>query len=547
MATFQITAPDGKKYKVTGETAEGAHAALMKMLGNQAPAPSPQPEPADEMTAAEKAGDVLAAAGSGAVRGAIGTLELPEMLGRGILRGGQEALQYFGYDVGEDIPILQTATGEALRGATSLDDYEAQTRLGKVAGMASEFVGGGGVLGAAGKGVKAGAKAAGAARLERLGGATEAAGLSKQALGSAAIAGAGSELAGQAFEDTPAEGVARFVGAIASPAAAARFINMPARGYDAVIKPRQLANKINTGNKTVDTMVAKSIREPSTENLRTAKNTAYKAADDAGISFGAEQMQGVAENSRNVLLSGAEGMTKFNPNIDTHITEALARLDDAATKTSLRELDNLRAEIYNIYRVGQGAGKRAYDPRVRVVIDEIDGLIETSLEGSRLLNAAKLANKRYKKSELLRDALDSAEVSAKTTSSGDAIAGYRRAIGRILKSKKQSAFFDEGELDAMRAILDNSVSDEVLKKLGTLSPNANGLQRAISGVAAFIEPSTLAISGVGLVSKFASDAGVKMQLNDLDRLLATGQTPTRFAPTRVAPALGGAQQLRQEQ
>ena len=68
----------------------------------------------------------MAAAGSGAVRGAIGTLELPEMLGRGILRGGQEALQYFGYDVGEDIPILQTATGEALRGATSLDDYEAQ-------------------------------------------------------------------------------------------------------------------------------------------------------------------------------------------------------------------------------------------------------------------------------------------------------------------------------------------------------------------------------------------------------------------------------------
>ena len=76
-------------------------------------------------------------------------------------------------------------------------------------------------------------------------------------------------------------------------------------------------------------------------------------------------------------------------------------------------------------------------------------------------------------------------------------------------------------------------------------PNANGLQRAISGVAAFIEPSTLAISGVGLVSKFASDAGVKRQLNDLDRLLATGQTPTRFAPTRVAPALGGAQQPRQ--
>lgn len=35
MATFEITGPDGKKYRVTGETAEGAHAALMKHLQGQ--------------------------------------------------------------------------------------------------------------------------------------------------------------------------------------------------------------------------------------------------------------------------------------------------------------------------------------------------------------------------------------------------------------------------------------------------------------------------------------------------------------------------------
>lgn len=505
-----------------------------------------QPEQ-PEMGIGEQLTDVGAAVGSGAVRGLIGTAELPEMLGRAVARGGQEALQYFGYDVGEDIPVLQTGTGEYLRGKTSLDDYEAQTRLGKVAGMASEFAGGGGLLGFGGKVAKAGAKAAGAARTQKVAEAVEAAGLSKQALGSAAIAGAGSELAGQAFEDTPAEGVARFVGAIASPAAAAKFINMPARAYDAYIKPNQIAKAIDTGNKTVDVTVAQSIRKPSTENLATAKNTSYKAADDAGVFFDANQMQGVAANARNTLFSGVSGMTKFNPNIDTHISEALQRLDDASTRTSLRELDDLRSEIYTIYRQGQGAGKRAYDPRVRVIIDEIDDLVETSLQGSRLLETAKLANKRYKKTELLRDAMESAEVSAKATSSGDVIAGYKRAIARILKSKKQRRFFDKGELDAMNAILDGSISDEVLKKMGTLSPNTNGLMRAVSGVAAFIEPSSLMVSATGLVSKFASDAGVRMQLNDLDRLLATGQTPTRFAPTRVAPVLGGAQQLRQDQ
>ena len=173
---------------------------------------------------------------------------------------------------------------------------------------------------------------------------------------------------------------------------------------------------------------------------------------------------------------------------------------------TLRELDTLRSEIYNVYRVGKGSGVNAYDSRLRTVIDEIDDLIDTNLQGSRLLNAARVANKRYKKSELLRDALDSAEVTAKTTTSGDVIAGYRRAVGAILKNKKQRNFFDKSELDAMNAILDGTVSDDVLKRLGTLSPTTNGLQRSIAGVAAFIEPATLAISGLGLLSKFASDA-----------------------------------------
>ena len=39
MATFEITGPDGKKYRVTGETAEGALSALQKHLG-AAPKPS---------------------------------------------------------------------------------------------------------------------------------------------------------------------------------------------------------------------------------------------------------------------------------------------------------------------------------------------------------------------------------------------------------------------------------------------------------------------------------------------------------------------------
>lgn len=42
MPTFQITAPDGKKYKISGETAEGAYAALQQHIGTGNPAPVDQ-------------------------------------------------------------------------------------------------------------------------------------------------------------------------------------------------------------------------------------------------------------------------------------------------------------------------------------------------------------------------------------------------------------------------------------------------------------------------------------------------------------------------
>lgn len=41
MATFQITGPDGKKYRVSGETADGAFQALQQHLGNAAPSVDP--------------------------------------------------------------------------------------------------------------------------------------------------------------------------------------------------------------------------------------------------------------------------------------------------------------------------------------------------------------------------------------------------------------------------------------------------------------------------------------------------------------------------
>jgi len=141
--------------------------------------------------------DVARSLGSGMVRGAIGLAETPEMAGRAVKRGYQEVKQLLGGEVEQETPIFDTATGRALREATTLEEYQPQTTAGEYAGTVGEF------LPAA------------------IGGP---AGLLKRA-GVATAAGLGSEAAGQATEGTVLEMPARIVGAFAAPSAVGRIAN----------------------------------------------------------------------------------------------------------------------------------------------------------------------------------------------------------------------------------------------------------------------------------------------------------------------------------
>lgn len=53
MPTFEITSPEGKKYRVTGENAQGAYQALRKHVGQPAPTPLPAPEATPAPTSGE--------------------------------------------------------------------------------------------------------------------------------------------------------------------------------------------------------------------------------------------------------------------------------------------------------------------------------------------------------------------------------------------------------------------------------------------------------------------------------------------------------------
>tara|TARA_R100001463_G_scaffold33471_3_gene74207 strand:- start:470 stop:2086 length:1617 start_codon:yes stop_codon:yes gene_type:complete len=478
-------------------------------------------------TPGEYLGDAIRSAFSGGARGIRGLLGLPETVFGLSKQLGQKV-------TGKEVtPLGETYLGggfdKALGAITSLGgeggeneiDYRSPTKLGKYAGTVGEFVAPGGII-------------------------TK---LNKPIAATMGISGIGSEAAGQAAEGKKLagidlEGPARIGGALLSPWTSAKAFNTALKPYDAYIKPGMLAKRINTSSPIVNQTLAKAMTDPTRENLRVAKNAAYHAADDSGVVFNSDELMGLAENSRQKLFDGATG-TIFNPKFDTHIKEALARIDDVQPKgLNLIGLDKLKQEIYQIYKKGRGEKGNKFDPRIKTILDDIEDLINKKTQGNEytepLLNAARLAAKRYKKHEILETKMEMAMLETSATGSGGNILNkYKQAINKILRNKKDSSYFDKGELDAMKAIVMGDVPSDILRNVGKLSPNGNGLMLHIGAAAAFVDPSYLAISAAGLLSKATSDRLIKRQIIDLEKFLVTGQKPTKLPLQFSNPAVAG--------
>ena len=215
MPSFQITGPDGKKYRVTGENAEGALAALKQHLGTPAEAPPAEDQPSTIVDAA-KAGAAGIARGAADVVGMPGTIgDALDAGGTWLLRKGyklatgeepspeggaaerffagptQEMQDKFRFNGGKSIvsgDTVRQAFSDVTDGAT---DYRGKTRTGKFVGAVGEFLPGAAVAG----------------------------GMSPSNLARFGVAPAiASEGAGQLTEGTALEPYARVAGALIGPA-----------------------------------------------------------------------------------------------------------------------------------------------------------------------------------------------------------------------------------------------------------------------------------------------------------------------------------------
>jgi len=264
--TFEITAPNGKTYEVTGKSAEGAYAALKRSLAGggaaapNLPAPTPTEPYVDEQGVTRypnlqqvESGafeDIVGAGLAGMARGVKGLAETPEMLGRAVIRGGQEVAQLAGAEVENEMPVLDTATGRGIEAALSTFGgdkamaYRGESTPAQFAGTIGEFVGPGGILGGG-----------------------------KKLMQASVAAGAGSEAAGQATAGTDLEPYARIAGALISPYAA---------------------------NKTLSAFQKKNVTSPTISTLKAEKNSAYNILKSEGTALTGTQTAYLVQDMKNV-------------------------------------------------------------------------------------------------------------------------------------------------------------------------------------------------------------------------------------------------------
>ena len=420
-------------------------------------------------TLGEKVGDVIGSAGAGMLRGIRGIASTPELIYRGVKRGGQELIDLAGFDDEKpNIPIFDSKTGEyfdkgyaALAGAVGADpegiERKGETTVAEYAGTVGEFV---------------------------------PAAITGTGLKPLIISALGSETAGQMSEGTIYEPIARVLGAFAAPA---------------------------TANKTVKAFAKKADERPSLDAQRDYKNAAYKEVDDSGVKFSQDEVGGLFARIKSAL----DVDPNYVPEVDKQTTASLKVLEAQLGKElTVGQLDKLRQGLYKRYSVARN------EDSIRGMIDEIDDLIMAKEPANKLMNIAREANKRYKKSELLENAIIKAQDQAAASGSGGNVVNkYRQAMTRIINSKRDSKYFSEDEINLMRKFVRGDVKENALRLVGKLSPTGNGLMQALNIAAISQNPQMVLGTIAGVSAKVKSEKSAMKSVDQILDMVATGIAP----------------------
>lgn len=273
---------------------------------------------------------------------------------------------------------------------------------------------------------------------------------------------------------------------------------------------------------------------PTVETARQLKNDIYKRATDSGVVYDVPAMKSLYGRARRLVADSAS----YVPEVDDQMTAALKILKrNSRTPSNLIQLEKVRRAMYQRY---QQSGYS--DQTIRDLVDLVDDTIQNFGTGDgTIIKAARLANSKYKKAELIDAAFDKARRSAEAAGSGgNTINRYKQVVNNILNSEKEMRFFDAAEEEAMRNFVEFTTQEQLARVLGKLDPTSGGLMAALGFGSYLADPvATAAVAIPAAIARRGLEQTTGESGEALVTRMATGRTPMTTPVT--TPSTAGSQ------
>lgn len=263
-----------------------------------------------------------------------------------------------------------------------------------------------------------------------------------------------------------------------------------------------------------------SIRNPTIESLKSAKNAAYAEVDKIGKLFGVDDMDAIYQ-----AASASPRLKAYLPSAHPKVASAQRYLEtELGNAHSLSQMDSIRKNLWRVWRSADEEQQWMIRDIIRVFDDVVDSKLGSG--GSTVYRSAQLANARYRKAELLDKAFEMANLETSATGSGGNLFNkYRQAVVRILKDKKNLNYFTDEEIASMQAFVKGEFGEGALRTISKLSPSGNGLMAALNIGAAAVDPTFLAAGAAGMAAKGKLDRQINRQAQSLINEMGQGGVP----------------------
>jgi hypothetical protein len=274
-----------------------------------------------------------------------------------------------------------------------------------------------------------------------------------------------------------------------------------------------------------------SVAGPTLDDLRAAKDAAYKTVDTIGAAYRPESYKGLHD----AIVDEALRM-----NISQHRhKDALSLIDDIEKRypngLTLTELDQLRQEVVDDLVGSSERATRKFGYMIRGQIDDfIENAKPSDMAGGdgqqafEAITAARAANRQYRATELVDEAIDSADLRAASTGSGGNINNtLRQELKKLIDDPKKARSFTPEQLKELEDVVRQGKMEGVLRWVGKTSPGGNGLALLLHLAGTAANPAWAVVPAVGALSKHAADTGTVNRAMALRSSVASGNALKR--------------------